>query len=127
MQENQKQPDLDFEMEEENLEEMPPEDLPMTNRELEEAADELLRAHAKEIDPETGKVRGLKGDAPILFAEHLYSRRRREIQVTSTGVPDPAYTLNDKGQPGMYWRVAPNGRRVNSTEARKNGGASFFR
>jgi hypothetical protein len=62
----------------------------------------------------------LKGKNPILLAEHLKTRQRREIY-NSTGVPDPSI------QQGLYWRVHPSGRKVNSEEARKKSGASFYR
>lgn len=62
----------------------------------------------------------LKGKNPILLAEHLKTRQKREIY-NSTGVPDPSI------QAGLYWRVHPQGRKVNSEEARKRSGASFYR
>lgn len=85
--------------------------------ELEEMATEILKANARSIDPETGKPNGL-GD--ILFEEHLYSRRRREIY-NMNGTPDPS--INE----GMFWRTHPQGRKVNSDEQRKKHGASFYR
>ena len=85
--------------------------------ELEEMTNEILKAHCKAIDPETGKPNGLQG---LLFEEHLYSRRRREIY-NINGVPDPSIVS------GMYWRSHPQGRKVNSNEARKGNGASYYR
>lgn len=54
----------------------------------------------------------------ILGSGHLAARRSREIQVAS-GTPDPSIVQ------GMYNRTHPNGRKVSSDEARKNG-ASFY-
>lgn len=67
-----------------------------------------------------GKARTIQGKNPILFANHLQDRRRREIY-TSIGTPDPSI------QQGIYNRTHPQGRKVNSTEQRKRNGASFFR
>lgn len=67
-----------------------------------------------------GKTRGIAGDNPILFENHLQDRRRREIY-TAQGTPDPAI------KQGMYNRTHPQGRKVNSTDQRKRNGASFFR
>lgn len=95
-----------------------------TDLTLEEQADLLLREHAKEIDPETGKPRGIGGKDPILFQEHLYARKRREIYPTSenaNGVVDPSV------QQGMYNRQHPQGRKVNSDEQRVKNGASYYR
>lgn len=91
-----------------------------TPSELDEMATEILRAQARVIDPETGKVRGIAGEDPILFEEHLYSRKRREIY-NQNGVPDPS--INE----GMFWRTHPQGRKVNSDDQRKRHGASFYR
>jgi len=62
----------------------------------------------------------LKGDAPVLFAEHLKTRYKREIY-NRLGIPDPSI------QQGMYWRTHPDGRKINSEEARKGSGASYYR
>lgn len=67
-----------------------------------------------------GKRRGIGGDNAILFKNHLDDRRRREIQ-TSIGTPDPSIAR------GMYNRVHPGGRKVNSKEQRRKNGASFYR
>jgi len=67
-----------------------------------------------------GRARGIGGENPILFEEHLHSRRRREIY-TTVGVPDPSIVS------GIYNRTHPEGRKVNSKEQRKKNGASFFR
>lgn len=83
-------------------------------------ADQYLRDDSKAISDETGKPRGINGENPILFAEHLYSRRRREIY-TESGVPDPSLVS------GIYNRTHPNGRKVNSAEQRKKNGASYYR
>ena len=95
-----------------------------TDLSLEEQADEILRANAKEVDPETGKVRGIGGENPILFAEHIYARKRREIYPKSeaaNGVVDPSI------QQGIYNRQHPEGRKVNSEEQRSRNGASYYR
>lgn len=88
--------------------------------ELDEMATEILRAQARATDPETGKPRGIAGENPVLFEEHLYSRKRREIY-NQNGVPDPS--INE----GMFWRTHPQGRKVNSNDQRKKHGASFYR
>lgn len=67
-----------------------------------------------------GTARGIGGEDPILFEEHLASRKRREIY-NSVGVPDPSI------QSGLYNRTHPEGRKVNSPEQRRRNGASFFR
>lgn len=67
-----------------------------------------------------GLARGIGGDNPILFEEHLQSRRRREI-FPANGVPDPSIVA------GIYNRTHPQGRKVNSEEQRRKNGASFFR
>lgn len=67
-----------------------------------------------------GKARGIDGDDPILFANHLQDRRRREIY-TSVGTPDPSISR------GMYHRTHPQGRKVNTKEQRQRNGASFYR
>lgn len=91
-----------------------------TNRQLEAEADRILRLAAKQIDPETGKERGIGGEDPILFEDHLYQRRRREIQCAS-GTPDPEIVA------GLYNRQHPQGRKVNSPEQRSKNGASYYR
>lgn len=102
-----------------------PEKLDYTNRELEDYTDAILRADAKENNP-------IHGENPILFEEHLYNRRRREILVTS-GTPDDIQGLDDErgihrgdGQK-IYNRTHPQGRKVNSEHQRKKNGASYFR
>lgn len=67
-----------------------------------------------------GSVRGIGGEAPILFEEHFHSRKRREIY-TSLGTPDPSIVA------GIYNRTHPQGRKVNSPEQRKRNGASWYR
>lgn len=67
-----------------------------------------------------GSARGIGGDNPILFEEHFLSRRRREIY-TSLGSPDPSIVQ------GIYNRSHPQGRKINSDEARKKHGASWYR
>lgn len=65
-----------------------------------------------------GAARGIGGEDPILFEEHIQSRRRREI-FNTLGTPDPSIVS------GIYNRVHPQGRKVNSEEQRKKNGASF--
>jgi len=91
-----------------------------TDAQLEGYADQLLRADTRSIDPETGKERGIGGENPILFAEHLYARKRREIYPKS-GEADPNLVA------GMYNKTHPEGRKTNSPEARKKHGASYYR
>jgi hypothetical protein len=67
-----------------------------------------------------GRRKSVNGENPILFDEHLQSRKRREIYTTG-GVPDPGIVS------GIYNRTHPKGRKVNSEEQRKKHGASFFR
>jgi hypothetical protein len=85
-----------------------------TPSELDSFATMILKADIK------GGSSTLKGDAPILFAEHLKTRYKREIY-NRLGIPDPSI------QQGMYWRTHPEGRKINTEEARKRSGASFFR
>lgn len=91
-----------------------------SKRELEQMADQLLREDANEVDSETGKRRGIKGDNPILFADHIRTRQSREIG-NKTGIPDPGIVR------GIFNRTHPQGRKVNSEEARKRHGASYYR
>lgn len=91
-----------------------------TARELEQLADQFLRDEARSIDPETGKERGIGGEHPILFAEHLYQRQKREI-LNENGVPEPGLVK------GIYYRAHPEGRKINSEEQRKKHGASYYR
>lgn len=67
-----------------------------------------------------GRSRGNQGDNPVLFEEHLMQRRRREIY-TAEGTPDPSIVS------GIYNRVHPQGRKVNTDKQRKQHGASFYR
>ena len=91
-----------------------------TAKELEQLADQFLRDDARSIDPETGKERGIGGDDPILFDEHLYQRQKREI-LNENGVPEPGLVQ------GIYYRTHPEGRKINSEEQRKKHGASYYR
>jgi len=74
-----------------------------------------------------GARRDIKGKNPILLASHLYQRQRREIQVES-GTPDPSFSRNrfDRPEKLLYNRSTPDGRKVNSKEARQKSGASFY-
>jgi len=67
-----------------------------------------------------GKVKGIKGDNPILFEEHLHQRKRRGIY-NAAGIPDPSIVI------GIYNRTHPEGRKVNSAAQRKKNGASYYR
>lgn len=67
-----------------------------------------------------GKARGIDGKDPILFEEHIQNRRKREIY-TQIGTPDPSIVA------GIYNRIHPQGRKVNSADQRKRNGASFYR
>jgi len=71
-----------------------------------------------------GQRRDIRGPNPILFESHLYNRKRREIYVAS-GQPDPAFTMDRKGRPtqGIYNRVHPSGRKVNTKSQRAANGA----
>lgn len=94
--------------------------LDYTLRELEQLADQVLRDDARTVSEDTGKERGIGGENPILFAEHLYQRQKREI-LNENGVPEPGLVS------GMYYRSHPEGRKVNSEEQRKKNGASYYR
>jgi hypothetical protein len=91
-----------------------------TQRELEQLANQFLRDDANEIDPETGKRKGIGGKDPILFEEHIYQRQRREI-LNENGIPEPGLVR------GIYDRTHPEGRKVNSESARSKHGASYYR
>jgi hypothetical protein len=102
-----------------------PENNDYTGRDLEDYADAILRKDAKEDNP-------IHGENPILFEEHLYNRRRREILVTS-GTPDDIQGLDDErgihrgdGQK-IFNRTHPQGRKVNSEHQRRKNGASYYR
>ncbi|MEM3008316.1 MAG: hypothetical protein QXU32_02415 [Nitrososphaerales archaeon] len=91
-----------------------------SNWELEQLADQILRTHAKSVDPQTGKRRGIGGKDPVLFAEHLFQRQRREI-LNVNGIPEPELVQ------GMYYRSHPEGRKVNSPEDRKRHRYGYYR
>lgn len=74
----------------------------------------------QEVCTETGKERGIGGEDPILFDEHIYQRQKREI-LNENGVPEPGLVQ------GIYYRAHPEGRKINSEEQRKKHGASYFR
>jgi len=69
-----------------------------------------------------GKRRNWKGKNPVKLESHMISQQRRNIYADA-GVVDPAFTLDRFGRPikGSYWRSLPDGRQVNTKEARKNG------
>lgn len=82
--------------------------------------EEISCANGHSWFPGEGQLKGIGGENPILFEEHFQSRKRREIYTTQ-GTPDPSIVS------GMYNRVHPQGRKVNSEEQRKRNGASFYR
>ena len=84
-----------------------------TPAQLDAYATMILRQDVKQGNP-------LKGENPILFKEHLDTRYRREIY-NIRGIPDPSI------QQGIYWRTHPQGRKVNTEEARKKSGAAWYR
>lgn len=84
-----------------------------TPGQLDHFTDMILRA-----DVRAGNK--LKGENPILFQEHIKTRYKREIY-NQNGIPDPSI------QQGIFYRTHPEGRKVNSEEARKTHGASFYR
>lgn len=90
------------------------------SKDLEYYADQILRKESASVDPETGKRRGIGGENPILFEEHIYARKRREI-FCEQGVPDPSIVA------GIYNRYHPKGRKINSSSQRKSNGASYYR
>lgn len=74
-----------------------------------------------------GPRRDIRGRDPILFESHLFNRKRREIHVKD-GIPDPAFTMDRWGKrpiQGIYNRVHPLGRKVNTPEQRTRNGAAF--
>ncbi len=76
-----------------------------------------------------GPRRNINGLNPILFETHIYNRKRREIHVKD-GIPDPAFTMdrwNKRPTQGIYNRVHPLGRKVNTPAQRAASGASYYR
>ena len=67
-----------------------------------------------------GRTKGIGGDNPILFDEHIYARKKREIYCKA-GKPDPNIVS------GIYNRQHPQGRKVNSKDQRRRHGASYYR
>jgi len=100
--------------------EFDPEKKDYTIKELDQLADQFLKDDARSISPETGKPKGIGGKDPILFEEHIYQRKKREI-INENGVPEPGLVQ------GIYDRIHPEGRKVNSPEQRKRNGASWYR
>lgn len=84
-----------------------------TPSQLDALADMILRADAKAGNK-------IRGEHPILFQEHLKNRHKREIY-NRLGYPDPSI------EQGIYYRTHPEGRKVNSEEARKKHGAAYYR
>lgn len=60
-----------------------------------------------------GKMRGIGGESPILFEEHLRERARREI-FTESGIPEPEKVA------GLYNRTHPNGSTDAASGRRRN-------
>jgi hypothetical protein len=96
-----------------------------TPAQLDRFTDAILRRDAKENNP-------IHGENPILFDEHIYNRKRREIYVNA-GTPDDIQGLDDErgihrgdGQK-IFNRTHPSGRKVNSEHQRKKNGASYYR
>jgi hypothetical protein len=67
-----------------------------------------------------GKKRGIDGENPILFEEHLIKRKKREIYCVA-GTPDPSI------ESGLYNKSHPKGRKVNTKEDRQKHGASYYK
>lgn len=85
-----------------------------------------LDAYADAILRQDSKTNPIGVYPQILFEEHIYNRRRREI-LCAQGYPDEALTqtISKDGQM-IYSRTHPQGRKVNTKEARDQG-ASFFK
>jgi hypothetical protein len=71
-------------------------------------------------DKGEGKRRGIDGENPILFEEHLIKRKKREIYCVA-GTPDPSI------ESGLYNKSHPQGRKVNTKEDRQKHGASYYK
>jgi hypothetical protein len=88
----------------------------------------LHRLKDREVIDYTGTVW-----CPVTESGHWVARRDKTFFITGNteeGTPDPAYTMDRWGKrptQGLYIRVHPQGRKVNSDEARKNSGAAFYR
>jgi hypothetical protein len=67
-----------------------------------------------------GRKRGINGEDPILFEEHLIKRKKREIYCAA-GTPDPSI------ESGLYNKSHPQGRKVNTKEDRQKHGASYYK
>jgi hypothetical protein len=92
-------------------------------KELEAFATAMLKDDIKE----SGNVEN------ILFDDHLYNRRKREVYTTD-GVPileapdmGTEFKTKNPGQTPIYNRTHPQGRKVNSEEQRRRNGASYYR
>lgn len=66
-----------------------------------------------------GKTRSIGGENPILFEEHIYQRKKREIHAAA-GTVDPEIVS------GSYNKAHPKGRKVNDSAARARG-SSFYK
>jgi hypothetical protein len=58
---------------------------------------------------------------PMWLNGEMYIRRAKREIFVADGIPDPAIVS------GLYWRTHPQGRKVNSDEARKEHRAAFYR
>ncbi len=67
-----------------------------------------------------GKAKGIGGENPILFEDHLRARKKREIYCKE-GSPDPEIVS------GIYNRSHKDGRKINTEEQRKKHGAAYYR
>jgi hypothetical protein len=107
----------------EALEELPefdPNRTDYSERELAMYADKMLWESSSENDLR-------KSDYPVLMQEHAESKWRKELNV-GTGTPDAAISsaASPDGQ-RMFNRQHPQGRKVNSSQARKIHGAGYYR
>lgn len=75
-------------------------------------------------------------DLGILFDEQLYNKSKREIIVDAFEIDGTlTNSIQDTDRPGVvkgdgqriYNRAHPNGRKVNTEEARKTKGASYYK
>jgi hypothetical protein len=88
-----------------------------TARELEAYANQMLREDVAD-----------KKDGPrVLFQEHIEPKWRKEVRSESGVVDDALTNAMSKDGVRMYNRTHPSGRKVNSEEARRKHGASYYR
>lgn len=88
-----------------------------TAKELEAYANQMLRSDIAE-----------NKDGPrVLFQEHIEPKWRKEVRSESGTVDDAVTNAMSRDGQRMYNRTHPAGRKVNSAEARKRHGASYYR